>query len=204
MVKKYENAGIAAVCIEDKVFPKKNSLLEEGKHEILPEKDFVAKILAAKEAKHSNDFMIIARIEALIAGLGTDEAVKRAFAYEKAGADAILIHSKNKNPDEIFSFCKKWDGDIPLVVVPTAYPSVTLDELKSHGVKIVIYANQTLRASYAAMSKVLQKLSSAKSLQEIENELAPMDEIFKIQEMYKIIHDEKMIEENLKKLGYVN
>ena len=104
MIKKYENAGIAAVSIEDKIFPKQNSLLENGKQELLPEKDFVAKIIAAKNAKVNENFMIIARVEALIAGLGVDEAKKRADAYEKAGADAILIHSKKNTPDEIFEF----------------------------------------------------------------------------------------------------
>ncbi len=96
MVKKYEDAGVAAVSIEDKVFPKQNSLLKDGKQELLSEKDFVAKIIAAKEAKKSQDFMIIARVEALIAGMGVREALNRANAYSKAGADAILIHSKKK------------------------------------------------------------------------------------------------------------
>ncbi len=96
MIKKYEDAGIAAVSIEDKVFPKQNSLLKDGKQELLSEKDFVAKIIAAKEAKKSQDFMIIARVEALIAGMGVREALNRANAYSKAGADAILIHSKKK------------------------------------------------------------------------------------------------------------
>ena len=94
MVKKYEKAGIAAISIEDKIFPKQNSLLETGIHELLPEKDFVAKIIAAKNAKQDPNFMIIARVEALIANLGMDEAIKRAKAYEVAGADAIIIHSK--------------------------------------------------------------------------------------------------------------
>jgi len=96
LVKKYENAGIAGISIEDKIFPKQNSLLENGTHQILPEKEFVGKIIAACEAKQNKEFMIIARVEALIAGLGMDEAIRRARAYEKAGADAILIHSKKK------------------------------------------------------------------------------------------------------------
>ena len=96
MVRKYESAGISSICIEDKIFPKQNSLLENGQNDLLSEKEFVAKILAANEAKNSKDFLIIARIEALISGLGMKEALKRADAYEKAGADAILIHSKQK------------------------------------------------------------------------------------------------------------
>ena len=95
LVKQYEQAGVAGISIEDKIFPKQNSLLENGKQELLSEKDFVAKIIAGKESKVDSDFMIIARTEALIAGFGVDEALKRATAYENAGADAILIHSKN-------------------------------------------------------------------------------------------------------------
>ena len=111
MVRKYENAGIAAVCIEDKTFPKQNSLLENGQNDLISEKEFVAKIIAAKEAKQNKDFMIIARVEALISGAGMNEALKRATAYEKAGADAILIHSKKKTPEEVFEFAESWKGN---------------------------------------------------------------------------------------------
>ena len=104
MVKKYESAGIAAISIEDKKFPKQNSLLENGKQELLSEKDFVAKLIASNDAKQDQNFMIIARVEALIAGLGMNEAIKRAEAYEKAGADAILIHSKKIRLMKFLSF----------------------------------------------------------------------------------------------------
>ena len=92
MVKKYESAGISSICIEDKTFPKQNSLLENGKNDLLSEKEFVAKILAAKQTRNDKDFLIMARVEALISGAGMNEALKRATAYENAGADAILIH----------------------------------------------------------------------------------------------------------------
>ena len=151
MVKKYENAGISAICIEDKTFPKKNSFLENESHDLLPEKDFVAKIIAARDAKQNNDFMIIARTEALIAGLGVKEAINRANAYETAGADALLIHSKQKNTDEIFEFTDSWQGNIPLVVVPTAFPNAKLKDLSEHKIRIVIYANQTLRSAHSSM-----------------------------------------------------
>ncbi len=154
MVKKYEKAGIAAISIEDKIFPKQNSLLETGTHELLSEKDFVAKIIAARDTKQDQNFMIIARTESLIAGLGVDEAIKRAIAYEDAGADAILIHSKSDTPKEIFEFADLWKGNVPLIVVPTSYPTVSLDELISHKIKMVIYANQSLRAAHAAMSVI--------------------------------------------------
>ena len=203
-VKKYEKAGIAGISIEDKIFPKQNSLLENSKQELLSEKEFVAKILAAKDSKKESDFMIIARTEALIAGKGMDEALKRAKAYENAGADAILIHSKKNTPDEIFEFSEKWGGAVPLVVVPTSYPSVKLDELISHRIKMVIYANQTLRAAHNIMSKLLKDMIQKQSLDEINIELSSMNDIFKLQEMYKINDQEKIIENNLKKMGYIN
>ena len=204
MVKKYESAGISAVSIEDKVFPKQNSLLEDGNQKLLSEKDFVAKIIAAKNAKVNENFMIIARIEALIAGFGVDEATKRADAYEKAGADAILIHSKKNTPDEIFEFCDIWNGDIPIIAIPTSYPNVTLDELYKHKIKMVIYANQSIRAAHWAMAEHLDKLSSAKSLADIDTKMTTMEDIFHLQEMYEIKKQEKDIEKNLKDLGYIN
>ena len=204
MVRKYENAGIAAICIEDKTFPKQNSLLENGQNDLISEKEFVAKIIAAKEAKQDKNFMIIARIEALISGAGMDEALKRATAYEKAGADAILIHSKKKTPEEVFEFAELWKGNSPIIVIPTTYDSVSLDELISHKIKIVIHANQTLRAAHASMSKVLKQMINSNSLSEVKEEISSMEDIFHLQEMYNIKEKEKEIEEELKKLGYIN
>ena len=202
MVKKYENAGISAICIEDKTFPKKNSFLENESHDLLPEKDFVAKIIAARDAKQNNDFMIIARTEALIAGLGVKEAISRANAYETAGADALLIHSKQKNTDEIFEFTDSWQGNIPLVVVPTAFPNAKLKDLSEHKIRIVIYANQTLRSAHSSMSNILKKIKDEK-LHEVENEMSSMEDIFKLQKTYSIEEKEKEIEKELKKLGYI-
>ena len=203
-VKKYEKAGIAGISIEDKTFPKQNSLLENSKQDLLPEKDFVAKIIAAKESKKDQNFMIIARTEALIAEKGMNEAIRRADAYESAGADAILIHSKKNTPNEIFEFSNKWKGKIPLVVVPTSYPSVKVNELISHKIKMVIYANQSLRAAHNIMLKVLQETLEKDSLEKVNTELSSMNDIFKLQEMYKINDQEKMIEKNLKEMGYMN
>ena len=204
MVKKYEKAGVAAVCIEDKTFPKQNSFLENSKQELLPEKEFVAKIIAAKEAKENSNFMIIGRTEALISGLGMKEAVKRANAYEKAGADAILIHSKQDSPEEIFEFSESWGGTLPLVVVPTSFPTVKLDELISHKIKMVIYANQTLRATHAIISKVLEQLKNSASINDLSIDMTSMQEIFQLQETYNIKKQEEKIEKDLKKLGYIN
>ena len=204
IVKKYENAGIAGICIEDKTFPKQNSLLKNGNNQLLSEKDFVAKILAANEAKQNKSFTIIARVEALISGIGMDEALKRAYAYEKAGADLILIHSKKISPEEIFEFSESWKGSSPLVVIPTTYYSVKIDELISHNIKMVIYANQTLRAAHKALTNLLTKMKDANNMDEIQNEMSSMDEIFKLQEMFDIQSQEKDIEEKLRKLGYTS
>ena len=204
MVKKYESAGISSICIEDKTFPKQNSLLENGKNDLLSEKEFVAKILSAKQARNDKDFLIIARVEALISGAGMNEALKRATAYENAGADAILIHSKQKTPDEIFEFADSWKGSVPIVVVPTTYDSVKISELSLHNVKMIIFANQTLRASHLAMTKLLREMVDTEHISTIEQEMSTMQDIFNLQEMYDIKSKEKKLEEELKKLGYIN
>ena len=204
MVKKYENAGISSICIEDKTFPKQNSLLENGKNDLLSEKEFVAKILAAKQARNDKDFLIMARVEALISGAGMNEALKRATAYENAGADAILIHSKQKTPDEIFEFADSWKGSVPIVVVPTTYDSVKISDLSLHNIKMIIFANQTLRVSHLAMTKLLREMIDTEHISTIEQEMSTMQDIFNLQEMYDIKSKEKKLEEELKKLGYIN
>ena len=204
LVRKYESAGIAGVCIEDKTFPKQNSLLNNGNNQLLSEKDFVAKILAANDVKQNKSFSIIARVEALISGIGMKEALKRANAYEKAGADLILIHSKKISPEEIFEFADSWKGTAPLVVIPTTYYTVKIDELISHKIKMVIYANQTLRAAHLALTNLLYKMKNANSMDEIQNQMSSMDEIFKLQEMFDIKQHEKEIEDKLRKLGYIS
>ena len=204
MVKKYENAGISSICIEDKIFPKQNSILENGSNDLISQREFVAKILAAKEARIDKDFLIMARVEALISGAGMDEALTRATAYENAGADAILIHSKQKTPDEIFEFTELWKGTTPLVVVPTTYDTVKISELVSHNIKMVIYANQTLRTAHMAMKELLQKMIKAESISEFDEEMSTMQQIFELQEMYNLKNKEKEIEEELKKLGYIS
>jgi len=204
MVRKYENAGISSICIEDKIFPKQNSLLEGGQNELLSEKEFVAKILAAKEAKNDKNFLIIARIEALISGLGMNEALKRADAYEKAGADAILIHSKQKDPNEIFEFSEKWKGGVPIIAIPTTYDNVKISELYEHNIKMVIYANQSLRVAYSAMNNLLNEMIDAERISDVKGDIASMEDIFQLQEMYNIKTKEKELETELKKLGYIN
>ena len=200
LVRKFESAGIAGICIEDKTFPKENSLFKDGKQEMIAKKDFVAKLIAAKNAKKNPDFVVIGRTEALIADLGVEEALDRATAYEKAGADIIFVHSRKKNPDEIFEFYEKWKGKTPLMAVPTAFPTVALDELKSRGVQMVVFAHQTTLAAFAAISDVVKRMSEIKSLSDLSTKLASMDDLFKLQGMHKIRDHENFIEEEVKKL----
>lgn len=154
-VRTLERLGISAVIIEDKVGLKKNSLL--GTDAIQTQdtiEGFCAKIQAGKHAQITEDFMIIARIESFIAGKGLDDAMERALAYIAAGADGIMIHSKNKSGEDIKNFCQALravNKEIPIVVVPTTFNHITEDELAEWGVNIVIYANHLLRSAYPAM-----------------------------------------------------
>jgi phosphoenolpyruvate phosphomutase len=183
-VRSMERLGISAVIIEDKTGLKKNSLL--GNDVKQTQEDiaiFSEKIRMGKKALVDSDFMIIARVESLILEKGMDDAIQRARSYVKAGADGVMIHSRQKKPDEVFEFSdifKKEFPDIPLVCVPTSYNQVTEDELSDHGFNMVIYANQMLRASYPAMSRVAHSiLKNSRSL-EVDNELISISEILKL------------------------
>ncbi len=182
LVKKYEAAEIAAVCIEDKLFPKVNSFIP-GRQELASTAEFVGKILAAKNAQNDPNFMIMARVEALIAGWGMEEALKRARAYADAGADAILIHSKSESPGEIYEFVDKWNNRAPLVVVPTKYYNTTTEELHKKQISMVIYANHGIRASIRAMSEVFSSVYNTGSTADVEDKIATLDEVFELQGM---------------------
>ncbi len=161
-VRTLERVGISAVIIEDKVGLKKNSLFGTDALQIQDSiEGFCAKIQAGKRAQIANDFMIIARIESFIAGKSLNDAMERALAYIKAGADGIMIHSKDKSGEDVKSFClalREVNKSIPIVLVPTTYNHITEDELALWGVNVVIYANHMLRSAYPAM------LSTAKSI----------------------------------------
>jgi len=191
MVKKYESAGIAGVVIEDKVFPKQNSLLSGGRQELASIGEFVGKIMAAKNAQQTGDFMVIARIEALIAGWGIKEALKRADAYVKAGADAILIHSKSNSPQEIINFLELWEKKAPIVVVPTTYYEITIQELKRLGVDVVIYANHGIRAAVKAIRETFRKILKDGTTKYVEKRIAPLSEIFELQGMPQLKENER-------------
>ncbi|MFH1453402.1 MAG: isocitrate lyase/phosphoenolpyruvate mutase family protein [Armatimonadota bacterium] len=190
MVKSFESAGIAAVTIEDKLFPKINSFIP-GRQELAPIAEFVGKIMAAKNAQESKDFMVFARTEALIAGWGIEEALKRANDYANAGADGILIHSKSGKSDEVFEFLKRWQREVPVIVVPTTYYNVTRDELKSAGAKMVIYANHGLRAQIKAAEDTYKQIIAEGTTKGVEKKIAPLAQIFELQGMTELKEKEK-------------
>ncbi|WP_410670085.1 phosphoenolpyruvate mutase [Amycolatopsis sp. cmx-4-68] len=194
MVRSYESRGVAGVCIEDKQFPKMNSFVGAGQ-ELAPIGDFAAKITAAVEAKRDPDFVVVARIEALIAGFGMDEALRRAEVYERAGADALLIHSKKSTSDEVYGFRERYEGVLPVVVVPTMYPQVTTRELEEHGISAVIYANQALRSSISAMRQVLTQIAVSGSTFGVEDGISPVKEVFALQQLDKLLKLQKRHEE---------
>lgn len=190
MVRSYEAAGIAAVCIEDKRFPKLNSFVP-GRQELAPMAEFVGKIMAAKSAQRTEDFVVIARVEALIAGRGLDEALRRAEAYRRAGADAILIHSKQDTPAEILEFLQAWDRRGPIVLVPTTYPQLTASELARAGADMVIYANHGLRATISAVSETFAAIRRDGGTTNVVDELAPLQRVFELQGMVRMRQEEQ-------------
>lgn len=181
-VKLFEEAGIRGACFEDKSFPKENSLLPDGRQRLEDQDEFARKIQAAVEARKSEDFAVVARVEALIAGWGLEEALQRSRVYQNAGADLILIHSRSASPDEIIEFCGAWDGTIPLVLVPTVYPSLTEKKIRALGnVRLVIYANQPLRAAVRAQEELLAEIRRAGGIHTVDPFMVPLGRIFEIQ-----------------------
>ena len=183
-VRSLERMGVSAVIIEDKTGLKKNSLfgteVEQTQDDIA---HFCEKIAAGKKIQLTDDFMIIARIESLILEKGMEDALTRAAAYVKAGADGIMIHSRRKEPDEIVTFCDRFrenDEKTPIVVVPTSYHSITEAELSSHGVNVVIYANQLTRSAFPAMQQTAADILRYHRAQEVDERLMPIKEIISL------------------------
>ena len=179
MVQLYEQAGVSAISIEDNVFPKKCAFYEAGAEELVSAEEHSRKIRAACTARKNKDFFIIGRTEAFIRKLGLEEALKRAHAYADAGADAIFVHSKKNTDEEIVSFVKAWDRDVPLVCSPTTYYQYSSDELMARGYKMMIYANQGLRASVKAMQETYLAIKKSGSTKDVEGSIAPLKEVFK-------------------------
>lgn len=181
LVRKLEQRQVAGVCIEDKQFPKSNSFIEGERQPLADIDEFCGKIKAGKDSQQDADFCIVARVEALIAGWGLGEALRRAEAYHEAGADGILIHSKLSRPDEIVAFAEEWAGRSPIVIVPTKYYSTPADVFRKAGISLVIWANHMIRASIAAMEKVSGRILDEQSVSGIEDQVAPLDRIFALQ-----------------------
>ncbi len=183
-VKTLERLGVSAVIIEDKTGLKKNSLFGNDVKQTQDSiENFCNKIKMGKNAQATNEFMIIARIESLILGKGIEDALIRAKAFIKAGADGIMIHSRKKTPDEVFEFCdryNKFKNRKPLVVVPSSYNQATEEELSEHGVNIVIYANHLLRSAYPAMVKTAQQILQYNCSAKADDIMMPIKEILEL------------------------
>jgi phosphoenolpyruvate phosphomutase len=180
-VNDHERAGIAAICIEDNVYPKRCSFYAGVRRELISVEEHCGKIRAAKAAQTIPEFMVIARTEALIAGWGQEEALRRAEAYAAAGADAVLIHSKSPTFDELRTVAAAWKGGVPLVVVPTIFDGVTAAQLEEAGFKVVIYANQAIRASIKAMRDALAVIKEDTRPGSVN------DRIVKLKEVYELV-----------------
>jgi len=180
VVPRYVAAGVAAVVIEDKTFPKDSSLRAGGRQELVPIGEFQGKIAAAKVA--GGDVLVVARTEALIAGLGQAEALRRGAAYAEAGADAVLIHSKQKTPDEILSFCGAWSGQVPLVLVPTSYPQLSFADVAVLAkVGLIICGNHAIRAAVAAMQRTFSRIIAEGGIAGVESDVASVADVFGLQ-----------------------
>ncbi|TCU32829.1 phosphonopyruvate hydrolase [Rhizobium azibense] len=191
-VRQYERAGAAAVVIEDKTFPKVTSLAPEGRQELVRIEEFVGKIRAAIASRRNPDFLVIARTEALIAGSGEPEALMRAAAYEEAGADMILIHSKQDTPDEVESFLNGWSGRAPIVIVPTTYPQMNEQRIRALSkIGMVIYGNHAIRATVTAMKDVFVRVRKDGGIHHVNRDLVSVEEIFRLQRMDRVRDDEK-------------
>jgi phosphoenolpyruvate phosphomutase len=192
LVKKLEQRKIAAMCIEDKLFPKTNSFINGEAQELAKIDEFAGKIKAAKDTQEDPDFCVVARIEAFIAGWGLNEALKRAEAYCKAGADALLVHSKKSSADDIFDFMAQWKDTCPVVIVPTMYYNTPVEEFQKCGVSLVIWANHLLRTSVKAMQLTAAQIYSESSIKSVESEIVSVKEVFRLQNAAELKEAEKI------------
>jgi phosphoenolpyruvate phosphomutase len=181
LVRKLEQRGVAGACIEDKLFPKNNSLLAGARQPLEAVEVFAGKIKAAKDTQQDPDFCLVARVEALIAGWGLEEALRRAEAYHRAGADAILMHSKKAVADEILAFMEIWKDTCPVVVVPTKYYRTPTSTFREAGISLVIWANHLMRSAVAAMQQTAAEIFAAESLLPVEGRISTVEEVFRLQ-----------------------
>lgn len=178
-VRKLCERGAAGVAIEDKVFPKTNSFIGEGQP-LAAVDEFCGKIQAAKDAQTDPDFCFVARTEGFIAGRPLAEVLDRAERYAEAGADGIFVHSKRTNADEIERFMQQWSHRVPIVIAPTTYAATPTTAFKEMGISLLIWANQSIRASTLAMSRVMRQIKHNESAHGLDNDIEPLANIFKL------------------------
>ncbi|KND37244.1 isocitrate lyase/phosphoenolpyruvate mutase family protein [Streptomyces acidiscabies] len=182
MVHEFEAAGLTAVCMEDKVFPKINSFAG-GDQALVDADEFAHRIEIAKNAQSTAEMVVIARTEAMICGLGVDAALKRCMAYADSGADAVLVHSKSSNRKEVSEFLDKWDAHCPVVIVPTTYPDWHVADIREAGVAAVIYANHGLRATVSALRATFRSVYDHGHTLAVEERIASVQDVFALQRL---------------------
>lgn len=195
LVSKLEQRGVAGVCIEDKIFPKTNSFLRTDAQPLADIDEFCGKIKAGQDTKLDDDFNIIARVEALIAGWGLGEALKRAEAYRLAGANGILMHSKISKPDEILAFMREWgerSKTCPVVIVPTKYYSTPTQAFRDANVSVCIWANHQMRMAVTAMQAITKQIFEEQTLINVEDKIVPVAELFRLQNDKELEAAEKL------------
>lgn len=191
LVKKLEQRDIAGLCIEDKIFPKTNSFIQGELQSLADIDEMCGKIKCAKDTQKDSDFMVVARTESFITGKGLDEALQRAYAYQESGADAILVHSKSEQSDEIEMFMRHWKSSTPIVIVPTTYHKTPTELFEKLDVSLVIWANHNLRACIVAMQQLCQQVMQEKSIANVEGKIAKIQEIFRLQRVDDLKQMEK-------------
>jgi phosphoenolpyruvate phosphomutase len=191
-VRAYERAGVSAICIEDNVFPKRCSFYVGVKRELVDPEEHAGKIRACLDTRQSEDFLIIARTEALIAGWGMDEALKRGRIYADSGADLVLVHSKSKEPEEVLEFARQWDRNTPLVCVPTTYSGTSYRVLAEAGYRVVIFANHGLRAAIKAMRAALGKIHAEGHAGAADELIVSLPEVYELIGVPQMKHQEAL------------
>jgi phosphoenolpyruvate phosphomutase len=186
LVRKLEQRSVAGVCLEDKLFPKTNSFIGGEKQALAEVDEFCGKLRAAKDTQLDPAFVVVARTEAFIAGWGLEEALLRATAYAENGADAVLVHSKRSDSQEILAFMSKWNHRVPIVIVPTKYPAEPLAKFVDAGVNNFIFANHALRSVVTILQRNLRILHDTQDLMSIEKDIASVNEVFRLQNVQEL------------------
>lgn len=186
LVRKLEQRGIAGVCIEDKIFPKRNSFINDEHDNLVSISEFSHKIKAVRDSIQDQDFCIIARTEGYIYGRDTQEVLDRAKAYQEAGATAVLVHSKQSTCSEIESFMQQWDDSCPIIIVPTSYFDTDTKVFEKLGISAVIWANHLLRSSVKNMQAIALEIFQQQAIHTVESKISPLSEIFRLQDEHEL------------------